>query len=170
MKTIFVDGYNVVNSWPDLKQKKDFSFEGARQTLIDKLHNYGVFKACKIVLVFDAHKVVGSLEKKEEINKNISVVFTKDGETADNYIERNVNALGRKHEIVVVTSDNLEQQIVFQRGAVRMSSLEFYNEILNIEKSIKLKSDKNKIAQKNSISDNIDDKTAKILEEIRRSK
>ncbi len=170
MKTIFVDGYNVVNSWPNLKQKKDFSFEGARQTLIDKLHNYGVFKACKIILVFDAHKVIGSLEKKEEINKNISVVFTKDGETADSYIERNVNALGRKHEIVVVTSDNLEQQIVFQRGAVRMSSLEFYNEILNIEKSIKLKSDKNKIAQKNSISDNIDDKTAKILEEIRRSK
>ena len=170
VKTIFVDGYNVVNSWPNLKQKKDFSFEGARQTLIDKLHNYGVFKACKIILVFDAHKVIGSLEKKEEINKNISVVFTKDGETADSYIERNVNALGRKHEIVVVTSDNLEQQIVFQRGAVRMSSLEFYNEILNIEKSIKLKSDKNKIAQKNSISDNIDDKTAKILEEIRRSK
>ena len=170
MKTIFVDGYNVVNSWPDLKQKKDFSFEGARQTLIDKLHNYGVFKDCKIVLVFDAHKVIGNLEKKEEVNKNISVVFTKDGETADSYIERNVNALGRKHEIVVVTSDNLEQQIVFQRGAVRMSSLEFYNEILNIEKSIKLKSDKNKIAQKNSISDNIDDKTAKILEEIRRSK
>ena len=170
MKTIFVDGYNVVNSWPNLKQKKDFSFEGARQTLIDKLHNYGVFKDCKIVLVFDAHKVIGNLEKKEEINKNISVVFTKDGETADSYIERNVNALGRKHEIVVVTSDNLEQQIVFQRGAVRMSSLEFYNEILNIEKSIKLKSDKNKIAQKNSISDNIDDKTAKILEEIRRSK
>lgn len=170
MKTIFVDGYNVVNSWPDLKQKKDFSFEGARQTLIDKLHNYGVFKACKIVLVFDAHKVIGSLEKKEQINKNISIVFTKDGETADGYIEKNVNALGRKHEIVVVTSDNLEQQTVFQRGAIRMSSLEFYNEVLNVEKSIKLKSDKNESAQKNIISDNIDDKTARILEEIRRSK
>jgi uncharacterized protein len=170
VKTIFVDGYNVVNSWPNLKQKKDFSFEGARQTLIDKLHNYGVFKACKIVLVFDAHKVIGSLEKKEEINQNISVVFTKDGETADGYIEKRVNELGRKHEIVVVTSDNLEQQTVFQRGAVRMSSLEFYNEVLNVEKSIKIRNDKNKSAQKNSISDNIDDKIAKILEEIRRSK
>jgi len=170
VKTIFVDGYNVVNSWPNLKQKKDFSFEGARQTLIDKLHNYGVFKACKIVLVFDAHKVIGSLEKKEEINKNIFVVFTKDGETADSYIEKKVNALGRKHEIVVVTSDNLEQQIVFQRGAVRMSSLEFYNEVLSVEKSIKLKNDKNKSTQKNSISDNIDNNIAKILEEIRRSK
>lgn len=170
MRTIFVDGYNVINSWPNLKQKKDFSFEGARQTLIDKLHNYGVFKACKIVLVFDAHKVVGSIEKKEEINEHISVVFTKDGETADSYIEKKVNALGRKHEIVVVTSDNLEQQTVFQRGAVRMSSLEFYNEVLKVEKSISRKTDKNRSSHKNSIGDNIDDNIAKILEEIRRSK
>lgn len=170
MKTIFVDGYNVVNSWPNLKQRKDFSFEAARQTLIDKLHNYGVFKACKIVLVFDAHKVIGNLEKKEEVNINISVIFTKDGETADNYIEKQVNLLGRKHEIVVVTSDNLEQQTIFQRGAVRMSSLEFYNEVIKVEKSIKFKGDKNKSIDRNSISDNIDENTAKILEEIRRSK
>ncbi|EKQ52129.1 MULTISPECIES: NYN domain-containing protein [unclassified Clostridium] len=170
MKTIFVDGYNVINSWPDLKQKKESSFEDARQTLIDKLHNYGVFKACKIILVFDAHKVIGSLEKKEEINKNISVIFTKDGETADSYIEKKVNALGRKHEIVVVTSDNLEQQTVFQRGAVRMSSLEFYNEMLKVEKSIKIRANRNQSIHKNSISDNIDDKIAKLLEEIRRSK
>jgi predicted RNA-binding protein with PIN domain len=170
VKTIFVDGYNVVNSWPGLKKKKDDSFEGARQTLIDKLHNYGVFKACKIILVFDAHKVVGSLEKEEVVNKNISVIFTKDGETADSYIEKKVDALGRKHEIVVVTSDNLEQQTIFQRGAVRMSSLEFYNEVNKVEKSIKIKTDKNKSTHRNSISDNIDDKTAEMLEEIRRSK
>jgi predicted RNA-binding protein with PIN domain len=170
VKTIFVDGYNVINSWPNLKQRKDFSFEAARQTLIDKLHNYGVFKACKIVLVFDAHKVMGSLEKKEEVNKNISVVFTKDGETADSYIEKQVNSLGRKHEIVVVTSDSLEQQIIFQRGAVRMSSLEFYSEIVKVEKSIKVKADKNRTVDRNSVSDNIDEKTASILEEIRRGK
>ena len=170
MKTIFVDGYNVVNSWPNLKQRKEFSFEAARQTLIDKLHNYGVFKACKIVLVFDAHKVMGNLEKKEEVNRNISVIFTKDGETADNYIEKQVNLLGRKHEIVVVTSDSLEQQTIFQRGAVRMSSLEFYNEVTKVEKSIKIKGDKNKSIDRNSISDNIDENIAKILEEIRRSK
>lgn len=170
MKTIFVDGYNVINSWPNLKQRKDFSFEAARQTLIDKLHNYGVFKAYKIVLVFDAHKVMGSLEKKEEVNKNISVIFTKDGETADSYIEKQVNSLGRKHEIVVVTSDSLEQQTIFQRGAVRMSSLEFYSEMVKVEKSIKIKADKNKTIDRNSVSDNIDEKTARILEEIRRGK
>lgn len=168
MKTIFVDGYNVINSWPNLKQRKDFSFEAARQTLIDKLHNYGVFKACKIVLVFDAHKVMGSVEKREEVNNNISVIFTKDGETADSYIEKQVNLLGRKHEIVVVTSDNLEQQTIFQRGAVRMSSLEFYNEIVKVEKSIKVKSDKNKTIDRNRVSDNIDEKIVRILEEIRR--
>lgn len=170
MKTIFVDGYNVINSWPNLKQAKDFSFEAARQTLIDKLHNYGVFKACKIILVFDAHKVVGNLEKKEQVNPNISVVFTKDGETADSYIEKKVNTLGRKYEIVVVTSDSLEQQTVFQRGAVRMSSVEFYNEVLKVEKSIEIKTNKNKSSDKNSISDNIDDKVAEILEQIRRGK
>ncbi|MDO5517444.1 MAG: NYN domain-containing protein [Clostridium sp.] len=168
MKTIFVDGYNVVNSWPDLKQKKDFSFEAARQSLIDKLHNYGVFNECNIILVFDAHKVHGSIEKKEELNKNISVVFTKDGETADSYIEKKVNALGRKHEIVVVTSDNLEQQTVFQRGAVRMSSLEFYNEVTKVEKNIKVKTDRNKSSQKNSIADNIDEGIVEILEALRR--
>lgn len=166
MKNIFVDGYNVINSWPDLKENKDVSFEGARQNLIDKLHNYGVFKACRIVLVFDAHKVQGSIENKEEVNKNIWVVFTKDGETADAYIERHVNELGRKHEVVVVTSDNLEQQTVFQRGAVRMSSIEFYNEILKVEKKINIKT--GKINQKNSVADNIDEDIVKKLEEMRR--
>lgn len=170
MKTIFVDGYNVINSWPNLKQTKNFSFESARQMLIDKLHNYGVFKACRIILVFDAHKVQGSLEKIEEINKNISVIFTKDGETADSYIEKRVNVLGRKHEIVVVTSDSLEQQTVFQRGAVRMSSLEFYNEVLKVEKSIHNRTTKSKSSHKNNISDNIDDRIVEILEQIRRGK
>ena len=170
MKSIFVDGYNVINSWPDLKQKKDVSFEGARQSLIDKLHNYGVFKECRILIVFDAHKVPGSVEKKEEINNNISVVFTKDGETADSYIERHVNEIGRKHEVVVVTSDNLEQQTIFQRGAVRMSSIEFYNEILKVEKIINKKADRIKINHRNIISDNINEDVVKKLEEMRRGR
>ena len=170
MKNIFVDGYNVINSWPDLKEKKDVSFDGARQSLIDKLHNYGVYKECRIILVFDAHKVSGSIEKKEKINKNISVVFTKDGETADAYIERHVNEVGRKHEVMVVTSDNLEQQTIFQRGAVRMSSIEFYNEVLKVEKTITIKTDKNKITHKNSVVDNINEDVARKLEEMRRGK
>lgn len=170
MKTIFVDGYNVINSWPNLKITKDFTFEGARHSLVDILHNYSVFNNCRIFVVFDAHKVTGSIEKKEEVNDDIYVIFTKDGETADSYIEKRVNHLGRKHEIVVVTSDNLEQQTIFQRGAVRMSSLEFYNEILKVEKAIRKKTDNNKSIYKNSLSDNIPNSIAEKLEKIRRSK
>ena len=170
MKIIFVDGYNVVNSWPNLKNEKDHSFQGTRQNLIDILHNYGVYNDCKIVIVFDAHKVSGSIEKKESINKNITVVFTKDGETADSYIEREVHNLGRKFEVYVVTSDWLEQQTIFQRGAVRVSALEFYNDIIQAELLIKNKTRKNYTVNKNHLGDNINNETLLKLEAMRRSK
>ena len=169
MKIIFVDGYNVINSWPDLKIKKNYSFDGARRSLVDTMHNYGVYNDCKVIIVFDAHKVSGSIEKVETVNKNLSIVFTKDGETADSYIEKEVNLLGRKYEVIVVTSDWLEQQTIFQRGAVRMSSLEFYNDVLDIENSIRKRKNKSKISEKNILSDNIDLEILKKLEKIRRS-
>ncbi len=171
MKIMFIDGYNVINSWPNLKIQKDYSFDGARQTLIDSLHNYSVYEGCKIIIVFDAHKVNRSIEKKEDINSNISIVFTKDGETADSYIEREVHNLGRRFEVYVVTSDWLEQQTIFQRGAVRMSSIEFYNEVLDTENRIKRKTLKNtNLSNKNNLLDNVDDDILEKLEAIRRSK
>lgn len=170
MKVVFVDGYNVINSWPNLKAEKDHSLEDARKKLIDILHNYGVFNDCKVIIVFDAYKVNRSLEKKEEINKNISVVFTKDGETADAYIEREVHSLGRRVEIYVVTSDYLEQQTIFQRGAARVSSLEFYNEVNESQNMIKNKTVGNRITNKNHLGDNIDDDILVRLEAMRRSK
>ncbi len=170
MKIIFVDGYNVINSWPDLKIKKNNNFDGARRSLIDAMHNYGVYNDCKVIIVFDAHKVLGSIQKVEAVNKNLSIIFTKDGETADSYIEKEVNLLGRKYEVIVVTSDWLEQQTIFQRGAVRMSSLEFYNEVLDVENSIRKRKNKSKILDKNILSDNIDLEILKKLEKIRRSK
>ncbi|VYU14765.1 NYN domain-containing protein [Clostridium tertium] len=170
MKIIFVDGYNVINSWPNLKLQKDYSFDGARQSLIDSLHNYSVYEGCKLIIVFDAHKVSRSIEKKEDINKNISVVFTKDGETADSYIEREVHNIGRRFEVYVVTSDWLEQQTIFQRGAVRVSSIEFYNEVLETENRIKKKTLKNSNLSKNNLLDNVDEEIFNKLEAIRRSK
>ncbi|ACD21820.1 MULTISPECIES: NYN domain-containing protein [unclassified Clostridium] len=169
MKIIFVDGYNVINSWPDLKIKKNNNFDGARRSLIDTMHNYGVYNDCKVIIVFDAHKVPGSIQKLEAVNKNLSIIFTKDGETADSYIEKEVNLLGRKYEVIVVTSDWLEQQTIFQRGAVRMSSLEFYNEVLDVENSIRKRKNKSKVSDKNILSDNIDLEMLKKLEKIRRS-
>lgn len=168
MKIVFVDGYNVLNSWNELKKEKEYSFAGAREKLIDIMHNYAVFDECKIVLVFDGHKVSGNIEGKEIINKYLTVIFTKDGETADSYIEKEVNNLGRRYEVYVVTSDRLEQQTIFQRGAVRVSSLEFYNEVINVNKSIS-KIKKEKIPHKNHLQDNVDYEVLKKLEEIRRS-
>jgi len=170
VRIIFVDGYNVINSWPNLKKEKKYSFEGARQTLIDILHNYSVYEECKIVIVFDAHMVAGSIEKKEEIYKNVSVVFTKDGETADSYIEREVHNIGRKFEVYVVTSDWLQQQIIFQRGAVRISSIEFYNEVLKTQNKITSAKGSSESNVKNNLSDNLEEDIFKKFEAWRRGK
>jgi predicted RNA-binding protein with PIN domain len=168
VKTIFVDGYNVINSWPNLKKIKDYSLESSRQKLIDTLLNYSEFKGYKLFIVFDAHMVKGSLEKKER-QGNLVVVFTKDGETADNYIEKMVDQIGRKSEVLVVTSDSIEQQVAFQRGATRMSSIEFYHEVINIEKKIQIGTEKNYFEKRNWLEDRIDKKILEELEKIRRS-
>lgn len=170
MKIIFIDGYNVINSWPNLKSEKKYSFDGARQTLIDKMHNYSAYEKCKVIIVFDAQNSKRNVEHKEATNKNISIVFTKDGETADAYIEREVHNMGRKYEVYVVTSDRLEQETIFQRGAIRISSLEFYNEVIKTEHNITLEKMKNEVIPRNKLLDNVDDNVFKALEAIRRSK
>jgi len=167
VKTVFVDGYNVINSWPNLKKIKDYSYESSRQQLIETLQNYSEFKGYKIFIVFDAHMVKGGLQKKDR-QGNLVVVFTKDGETADNYIEKMVNNIGRQSEVCVVTSDSLEQQITFQRGATRMSSIEFYHEVISIEKKIQMKTEKKYLEKRNWLEERIDEKTLEKLEKIRR--
>lgn len=169
MRFVFVDGYNVVNSWDILKKEKSVSLESARQKLIDILDNYGAINGCKVILVFDGYKVAGNRESKYEYNKNLMVIFTKDGVTADAYIEKEVNHIGRKYEVQVVTSDSLEQQTVFQRGATRVSSVEFYNLVLKTNEDIKHNSKKVNLNDKNVLLDNIDDDVLKKLEAMRRS-
>ena len=168
MRFVFVDGYNVVNSWDILKKEKSVSLESARQKLIDILDNYGAINGCKVILVFDGYKVAGNRESKYEYNKNLVVIFTKDGVTADAYIEKEVNHIGRKYEVYVVTSDSLEQQTIFQRGAVRISSIEFYNMVFDTSEDIKRSSKKVSTSHKSTIQDNIDEDILKKLEAIRR--
>ena len=168
MRFVFVDGYNVVNSWDILKKEKSVSLESARQKLIDILDNYGAINGCKVILVFDGYKVAGNRESKYEYNKNLMVIFTKDGVTADAYIEKEVNHIGRKYEVYVVTSDSLEQQTIFQRGAVRISSIEFYNMVFDTSEDIKRSSKKVSTSHKSTIQDNIDEDILKKLEAIRR--
>lgn len=169
MRVVFVDGYNVINSWPNLKNIKKYSYESARKKLIDVLENYASYNLCKIYIVFDAYKVSGNMEKKDTIG-DITIIFTKDGETADAYIERSVNDIGRKMEVVVVTSDGLEQQTVFQRGATRMSSLEFYKEVIEVEEKIRKKTSKNNLStNKNFLGDSLGNDIFEILDKIRKS-
>lgn len=169
MKQIFVDGYNVINSWNELVREKECSYEAARSKLIDLLLNYAAFNGCKIILVFDAHMVKGSIEKKERM-ANLTVVFTKADETADSYIERIVNNIGRKSEVYVVTSDSLEQQLIFQRGANRVSSIEFKSWIEGSKGRISNECKNIASNSKNLLSEVIDEESAKKLERIRRSR
>ncbi|WP_017417146.1 MULTISPECIES: NYN domain-containing protein [Clostridium] len=169
MKKVFVDGYNVINSWPQLRDIKDYSYEAARIKLIDMLQNYAAFKGWNIIIVFDAHMVKGSLEKKER-EGNLIIVFTREGETADSYIERAVNNIGRSFEVHVVTSDSMEQQVTFQRGAVRISSLEFYHSIINDNKRLEKRYETRYSSNRNLLEENIDKESAEKLEKIRRSK
>lgn len=169
MRTLFVDGYNVINSWPNLKKVKEYSYESSRLQLIAILQNYLAFKGYKIFIVFDAQLVKGSIQKKER-QGNLVVVFTKEGETADSYIERMVNNIGRNIEVCVITSDSLEQQITFQRGATRMSSIEFYHEVISTQKKIETEIEKKYLEKRNWLEERIDEKTLKELEKIRRSR
>ena len=168
MKFIFIDGYNVINSWSNLKKEKEISLDSARLKLIDILHNYGAIHQCKIMLVFDGYRVVGNLENKYEYNKNITIIFTKSGETADAYIEREIHNIGRRFEVSVVTSDSLEQQTIFQRGATRISSIEFYNMVFNTSEDIKRASTKSNQYDKSTLQDNVDEDILNKLEAMRR--
>jgi small GTP-binding protein len=133
---LLVDGYNIIFSWDELKKAANDSLELARSLLINTLCNYQGFRRCNVILVFDAYKVKGGEEKTEQVH-NITVVYTKEAETADTYIERISHKLGREHRVRVATSDNLEQIIILGNGAYRISASEFYDEIKRTEKAIR---------------------------------
>jgi predicted RNA-binding protein with PIN domain len=169
VRNVFVDGYNVINSWPDLNKIKDYSFEAARIKLVEMMQNYAAYRGYKIFIVFDAHMVKGSMEKREKL-ENVMVIFTKEGETADSFIERYVNLIGRKIEVCVVTSDSLEQQLAFQRGAIRMSSIEFYNEVISTKEKINVNTKENVTADRTLVEDSVNKDILEKLEKIRRSR
>ena len=120
------------------------------------------------MLIFDGYRVAGNLENKYEHNKNLTVVFTKSGETADAYIEREIHNIGRRFEVSVVTSDSLEQQTIFQRGATRISSVEFYNMVFDTSEDIKRATSKVNHSYKSTVQDNINEDVLKKLEAMRR--
>lgn len=132
---LLVDGYNIIFAWDELAELAKVSLETARDRLIDILCNYRGFRQCELILVFDAYKVRGNTGSVEKIH-NINVVYTKEAETADMYIEKVTRELGRKHRVRVATSDGVEQIIILGGGAIRVSAKEFYAEVTEAEKAI----------------------------------
>ena len=126
----------MIFSWKKLNELSQKSLDLARTHLADILCNYKGFCRCEVILVFDAYKVKGN---KREIEKyhNISIVYTKEAETADMYIERVAHELAKTRRVRVVTSDNVEQLIILGGGALRVSAQEFKEEVESVEKSIR---------------------------------
>ncbi len=132
---LLVDGYNIIFAWDNLKKIAEESLEAAREALIDIMCEYSGVKECELILVFDAYKVKGNHGSVEKIH-NINVVYTKEAETADMYIEKVTHELGKKHKVRVATSDNLEQIIILGAGALRVSADSFKKEVEAVEKEI----------------------------------
>lgn len=130
---LFVDGYNIINSWESLKAISQISLEEARNKLIDILQEYSQTTTEKIILVFDAYLVKKSGGKIYKLH-GIDVVYTKELESADHYIERELEEIGRLRRVRVATSDATEQEMILARGGTRISAREFEIEVLNSQK------------------------------------
>ena len=133
---LLVDGYNVVHAWPELAALAEENLEMARRRLMDILCNYQGYKKCQVILVFDAYKRKNNPGQIEAYH-NIHVVYTKEAETADMYIEKVTHQIGRKHRVRVVTSDGMEQLIILGQGGLRVSSRMFKEEMDEVEKAIR---------------------------------
>lgn len=134
-KYVIVDGYNVIFAWDELKKLADDNLENARQKLMDILCNYSAFTKCETVLVFDAYKVPGNKGKRFNYN-NIRVVYTKERELGDNYIEKLISEIGKNENVRVVTSDNLIQLSAVRFGVLRVSAREFEREVKKVDEII----------------------------------
>lgn len=134
---LLIDGYNIIFAWDFLKEIAKDSLEDARNILIDKICSFKTFRQYEIILVFDAYKVKGNRGEVEKIH-NITVVYTKEAQTADAYIEKAAHELGKKYHVQVATSDGIEQMIILGSGARRIPAASFIKEIEDVEKEIQL--------------------------------
>lgn len=145
---LVVDGYNIINSWESLKEIAIVDFEQARLELLEILSEYHHYSGIETIVVFDAHLVKGSIRKEEEY-KGIKVVYTKEYELADHYIEKMLDEMGRLRRIRVATSDRTEQEIILSRGGMRVSAKELEAEIMDEKNMVSRK--RKKLNMKNDI-------------------
>jgi predicted RNA-binding protein with PIN domain len=167
---LLVDGYNIIFAWEELSELAKTNIDAARDKLMDIMSNYQGYKKNHLILVFDAYKVAGG---RGEIFRyhNIHVVYTKEAETADQYIEKTVHAIGRKYHVTVATSDALEQIIIMGGGADRMSARDLYAEVEQMQQELRATylSQPTKGAR-NYLFDHVDETLGTLLEEVRLGK
>ena len=168
---LILDGYNIINAWPKLKKISDDDLELSRDMLISIIHEYSKIKDYLAYIVFDAYKVKGKEEKYED-NKGVTVVYTRENQTADTYIEKFISGLSKYDQVYVATSDYAEQQIVLGKGCSRVSARELIEELAKYKASFskysKFKPNKHRSINRleNRIASDIYEK----LEKIRRKK
>ena len=127
-----MDGYNIIFAWEELRAIARDNLDAARKALCDLLCNYQGFRKCEVIAVFDAYRVKGGLGSVETYH-NIHVVYTREAETADSYIEKATYDLGRKYRVKVATSDGPEQLIILGHGALRLSASNFHEEMERVQ-------------------------------------
>ncbi len=166
---LLVDGYNVIFAWEDLKELAKVNIEGARNKLMDVLCNYQGFKKCNLILVFDAYKVQGQ-ELGVQKYHNIYIVYTKEAETADQYIEKVVHEIGRKYHVTVATSDNVEQVVTLGQGGKLLSARELRTEVEEVQRQIREEYLNRPQKGKNYLFDYLDEEISGQMEEVRLGK
>ena len=166
---LLVDGYNIIFAWDELKELANENINAAQDKLMDILSNYQGIRKCNLILVFDAYKVEGHVEEVIKYH-NIYVVYTKEAETADQYIEKTVHKLGRQYQVTVATSDRLEQIIILGQGANRLSAKGLQEEIKAATQEIRQDWRTRRQSSKSYLFDNVSEEMAKQLEDIRLGK
>lgn len=164
---LLVDGYNIIFAWEDLKELSEVNIEGARNKLMDILSNYQGYRQCTLILVFDAYKVPGNVGEVQKYH-NIHVVYTKEAETADQYIEKTVHELGKHYKVTVATSDGLEQMIIMGQGANRLSAKGLLEEILIANEEIRKEHLNQPVKNKQYLFDNVSEDMAEYIEQVRK--
>ncbi|MFD1402282.1 NYN domain-containing protein [Robinsoniella peoriensis] len=166
---LLVDGYNIIFSWDELKDLAEVNIESARNKLMDILCNYQGYKKCTLILVFDAYKVEGNIGDVLLYN-NIHVVYTKEAETADQYIEKVVHEIGRKYHVTVATSDRLEQVIIMGQGGNLLSARGLKEEIEIVNNEIRNECLAKRQNSRNYLFNHMSDEMADYMEDVRLGK
>ena len=166
---LLVDGYNIIFSWEELNELAKVNVESARTKLMDILSNYQGYKKMNLILVFDAYRVEGGQGSVQKYH-NIYIVYTKEAETADQYIEKTVHAIGRKYNVTVATSDALEQVIILGQGGRRMSAHDLEEEITAMRREIREQYTEKRPEGKNYLFDHLNDEMSDLMEDVRLGK